>query len=88
MYINISSGRETRLYRVFVVEFQALLLQDVGLQCWYAHLFLNFQEAAAKAGTSALAQLYGSNYIVGSSTNVLCKCLWFNLMQSNQNQTS
>ncbi|XP_048760855.1 carboxypeptidase B-like [Ostrea edulis] len=28
-------------------------------------------EAAAKAGTSALAQLYGSNYIVGSSTNVL-----------------
>lgn len=31
------------------------------------------QDAAAKVGTAALAQLYGTNYVVGSSTNVLCK---------------
>ena len=31
------------------------------------------QDAAAKVGTSALSQLYGTNYVVGSSTNVLCK---------------
>uniref|UniRef100_A0A8W8KIA1 Peptidase M14 domain-containing protein n=1 Tax=Magallana gigas TaxID=29159 RepID=A0A8W8KIA1_MAGGI len=28
-------------------------------------------DSAAKVGTAALAQLYGTNYVVGSSTNVL-----------------